>query len=303
MTGLAPICLFVYNRPWHTLQTIESLKNNILASESDLYIFSDGSRNDNTQDSVNEVRSYIATIKGFNSVNIILRETNLGLAQNIIAGVSEVISIHGKIIVLEDDILTHPKFLKFMNDALNLYKNDENVASIHGYVYPIEGLPESFFIKGADCWGWATWARAWSVFESNGIKLLAEIKQKKAEKEINYNNSMNYVRMLKSQINGNNDSWAIRWHISAFLKNMLTLYPGKSFVNNIGFDSSGQHCATSNIYDPIMCDDYYELKKIQPVENKNAIILFENYFNKTNKTKPIKAINYFINLLRKKYLQ
>jgi len=300
MKVLAPICLFVYNRPWHTAQTIESLKNNISASESDLYIFSDGSRNDNASDSVNEVRSYIATITGFKSVNIILRETNLGLAQNIISGVSDVINIHGKIIVLEDDIITHPKFLKFMNDALDLYKNDENVASIHGYVYPIEGLPETFFVKGADCWGWATWARAWSVFEPNGAKLLDEIKQKKAEKEINYNNSMNYVRMLKNQIAGNNDSWAVRWHISAFLKNMLTLYPGKSFVTNIGFDSSGQHCTTSDIYNPILCDNYYELKKIQLVENKNAIKLFEDYFNKTNKPKFIKGINYFINLLRKR---
>ena len=89
---------------------------------------------------------------------------------------------------------------------------------------------------------------------------------------------MNYVRMLKNQINGNNDSWAVRWHISAFLKNMLTLYPGKSFVTNIGFDSSGQHCTTSDIYDPILCDNYYELKKIQLVENKNATKLFEDYF-------------------------
>ncbi len=300
MSILAPICLFVYNRPWHTAQTIESLKKNISASDSDLYIFSDGSRNDNASDSVNEVRSYIAAITGFKSVNIILRETNLGLAQNIISGVSEVINIHGKIIVLEDDIITHPKFLKFMNDALDLYKNDENVASIHGYVYPIEGLPETFFVKGADCWGWATWARAWSFFEPNGAKLLDEIKQKKAEKEINYNNSMNYVRMLKNQIAGNNDSWAVRWHISAFLKNMLTLYPGKSFVTNIGFDSSGQHCTTSDVYDPILCDNYYELKKIQLVENKNAIKLFEDYFNKTNKPKFIKGINYLINLLRKR---
>lgn len=300
MNTLAPICLFVYNRPWHTAQTIESLKNNILAGESDLYIFSDGSKMDNSANSVNEVRSYIATITGFKSVNIILRETNLGLAQNIITGVSEVINIHGGIIVLEDDIITHPKFLKFMNDALDLYKNDENIASIHGYVYPIEGLPETFFIKGADCWGWATWARAWSIFEPNGAKLLNEIKQKKAEKEINYINSMNYVRMLKNQINGNNDSWAVRWHISAYLKNMLTLYPGKSFVTNIGFDSSGQHCATSDVYDPIMCDNYYELKKIQLVENKNATKLFEDYFNKTNKSNLIKGINYFIDLLRKR---
>ena len=99
MYTLAPICLFVYNRPWHTAQTIESLRNNILASESDLYIFSDGSRNDNASDAVNEVRSYIETIKGFKSVNIILRETNLGLAQNIISGVSDIVNIHGKIIV------------------------------------------------------------------------------------------------------------------------------------------------------------------------------------------------------------
>lgn len=300
MRELAPICLFVYNRPLHTEKTINTLKNNILASDSDLYIFSDGPRNDNTSNSVNEVRSYIATITGFKSVNIILRETNFGLARNIIAGVSEVIKIHGKIIVLEDDILTHPKFLNFMNDALDLYKNDENVASIHGYVFPIKELPETFFVRGADCWGWATWARAWSVFEPNGVKLLDEIKLKKVEREINYNNSMNYIGMLKNQIAGKNDSWAIRWHISAFLKNMLTLYPGKSFVTNIGIDSSGQHCATSDVFDPILCDNYYGLRKTQIVENKNAVKLFEDYFRKTNKAKPIKAINYFINLFWKR---
>jgi len=174
----APIALFVYNRPWHTQKTIEALKKNELADSSELIIFSDGPRNEQAKDKVLEVRNFIKTIIGFKNVKIIEREKNFGLANSIIAGVTEIINEYGKIIVLEDDLVTSPFFLMYMNNALNVYENDDMVASIHAYVYPIkDSLPETFFIRGVDCQGWGTWKRGWKIFEPDGQKLLSEIKK------------------------------------------------------------------------------------------------------------------------------
>ena len=296
---LSPICLFVYNRLWHTMQTIEALKNNNLASKSELFIFSDGAKNNEAIPAVSEVRSYIQTITGFKKVKIILRETNLGLANNIISGVSEIVNLYKQVIVLEDDLVTSPFFLKYMNDALDLYKNDERVASIHGYVYPINDLPETFFVKGADCWGWSTWDRAWADFEPSGRKILQEINEKRLECEIDYNHSIEFMKMLKNQIKGKNDSWAIRWHLSAFLKDKLTLYPGKSFIKNIGCDYSGQHSIETKVFDPLMIEDYLDLSKIQPFENCEAKMKFEEYFRRTRKNIFVKGFNHFLNFFNK----
>jgi len=163
---LAPIVLFVYNRPWHMRQTIEALQKNELAEVSELFIFSDGPKSEADKEKVLEVREYIKTIPGFKSVTLIKRERNIGLAQSIITGVTDVINRYGRIIVLEDDMVTSPYFLKFMNEALEFYKDAEKVVCVHGYIYPIEAkLPETFFLRGADCWGWATWKRGWDLFD------------------------------------------------------------------------------------------------------------------------------------------
>ena len=141
--NLAPIILFVYNRPEHTKKTLESLKINELASDSLLFIFSDGNKNENDRKSVEEVRNYISTISGFKEINIILREKNLGLADSVISGVAEVIEKYGKAIVLEDDIVTSKYFLKFMNEALDFYDADKKIYSISGYNFPIK-IPKSY---------------------------------------------------------------------------------------------------------------------------------------------------------------
>ena len=167
----APILLFTYNRPKHTIKTIESLKDNILAIHSNLFIYSDGPKSEEDRHLVNEVRKFIYNITGFKEVKIIKRDINFGLSKNIINGVTEMCNKYGKVIVLEDDLITSPYFLNFMNDGIDLYHNKHNVSSIHGYVYPTSfNLPNNFFIKGADCWGWATWSSAWSHFEIDGAK-------------------------------------------------------------------------------------------------------------------------------------
>jgi len=274
---LAPIILFTYNRPWHTRQTIEALQKNTLADESKLFIFSDGPKNSHDSVQVQEVRDYLRTVGGFKTVEIIEREGNIGLSKSIISGVTSTIDVYEKVIVLEDDLITSPVFLTYMNDALEMYKNDENVASVHGYVYPIKKqLPDTFFIKGADCWGWATWKRAWDIFEVDGNTLLNELNKRNLQREFNMDNSYPYITMLKDQIRGKNDSWAVRWYASAFLADMVTLYPGSSLVSNIGFDESGTHARYTNALDSEMVSSI-QLQKIAIEENRFAKKEFGKY--------------------------
>ena len=280
---LAPIILFTYNRLEHTKYTITALKNNFLASISDIYIFSDAPKNDTHKNDVIKVRNFLKQITGFNKVEIIERNINFGLSNNIIEGVTEICNKHGKVIVIEDDVITSPYFLLFMNEGINKYINHEKVCSIHGYVYPTQFiLPNTFFLKGADCWGWATWTSAWSKFEINGKKLLNEIKGKSLEKEFNFNNSFDYVQMLTDQVEGKNNSWAIRWYASCFLKNLYTLYPGKSLISNNGFDDSGTHSGKSNVFNQEIYSEKIIIEDI-PVENSLiAYNAFINYFRKQN---------------------
>ena len=276
--NLAPIALFVYNRLDHTEQTVSALKRNVLAEESDLFVFSDAPKDSDLDEKIKAVREFIASTTGFKSLTIIERPHNLGLANSIIDGVTNLCNKYGQVIVLEDDLVTSPFFLKYMNDALDFYRDEERVISIHGYIYPLKAkLPETFFLRGADCWGWATWKRGWDIFEPNGEKLLEQLKQRKLEKQFNFDGAYEYVRMLKNQILKKNDSWAIRWHASAFLNDSLTLYSGKSLVNNIGNDSSGTHSGSTSEYDVILNNTPVEIKQIAIMETtvaRNAIIDF-----------------------------
>ena len=267
---LAPIALFVYNRLDHTHKTIEALRRNFLCNESDLYIFSDGAKNEDGKASVQAVRDYLKTINGFKNISIITKDKNNGLANSIISGVSEIVAKHGKVIVMEDDLVTSPYFLQFMNDGLNFYENNEEVVSIHGYVYPVDNLPNTFFLRGADCWGWATWARGWKVFNPNGSELLKKLQDGNLTREFDLDKCYPYTQMLKDQIDGKNNSWAIRWHASAFLSNKLTLYPGKSLVKNIGIDGSGTHCADMTQFDTQISQEKIIIKNIPLAEDRES---------------------------------
>ncbi|MBS0289698.1 MAG: glycosyltransferase [Proteobacteria bacterium] len=275
----APICLFTYNRLWHTQCTIASLQCNRLAKESHLIIYSDGPKNDNHVASVAELRKYLRKVSGFQSVQLIERPNNFGLAKSIISGVTELTNKFGRVIVVEDDLVVSPHFLDYMNQGLNLYQNDENVASIHGYTFPIkEPLPSTYFLRGADCWGWATWKRAWGKFESNGTLLLQKLQQQKLLKLFDFQNTQPNIQMLKDQIVGKNNSWAIRWLASAFLNNMLTLYPGKSLVRNIGLDNSGENCVNTNMYDVQVNEAPFQLERIPLLHNENVFDVYVRFF-------------------------
>jgi glycosyltransferase involved in cell wall biosynthesis len=275
----APIILFVYNRLWHTQQTLDALKKNILAIESDLIVYSDGPKDEKAQAKVAEIRKFLKEITGFKSVRIIEREKNFGLSNNIIDGVSQVIEEYNKVIVLEDDHVTSPYFLKFLNDGLDFYTQNEEVISIHGYVYPIKNDSDKpFFLRGADCWGWATWKRGWDLFDPDGKRLLKKLKELNLQKQFDFNGSYPYVQMLKDQIAGKNNSWAVRWYASAFIENRYTLYPGRTLVQNIGLDGSGTHCGESVVHYSDFSVDPIRIQQIRIIENEKIKEKIERYF-------------------------
>ncbi len=275
----APVALFVYNRPWHLRQTVEALLNNHEAPQTELFVFSDAAKGSSAEAAVAEVRAIIRQISGFSAVHIIEREENCGLARSIIDGVSAVCKDRGRAIVMEDDIFTSQYFLRYMNAGLDMYEYDQQVASIHGYVYPTSiPLPETFFLRGADCWGWATWQRGWDLFEPDGKLLLQQLRQRNLTQRFDCNGAYPYTRMLEDQIAGKNDSWAIRWHASAFLQDRLTLYPGRSLVINTGNDNSGTHSTASACFLGELSDKPVKVERIPLEENEIARQAFINFF-------------------------
>lgn len=280
---LAPILLFVYNRPQHTKLTVNALLQNEFANESALIIYSDGSKSEEDYKQVVDVRNYIKTISGFKSVQIVEQTKNYGLGNNIIDGVTSVVNEFGKVIVLEDDLLASPYFLKYMNEGLQKYASSTNVISIHSYIYPIKKkLPETFFIKGADCLGWATWKEKWKLFEADGAKLLSIIEEKGLTTEFDFNNSYPFTQMLREQISGINSSWAIRWYASAFIHDMLTLYPGRSLIYHHGNDGSGTNFGKSTALDVKMTNVPIAIKNVALVENLSVRKIIEGYFKNNN---------------------
>jgi glycosyltransferase involved in cell wall biosynthesis len=283
---LAPIALFVYNRLWHTKKTIDALQKNTLAPDSDLIIFSDGPKDTpESRESVAALRDYLKTVSGFKSVKIVVREKNYGLGKSIVAGISEIIEEHSRIVVLEDDIVTSCYFLEYLNQGLNLYEDDEDVISIHSYIYPVKAvLPETYFLKGADCQGWATWKRGWDLFEPDGQKLLDELVARKLTKKFDFDGSYGYTRMLKDQIVGKNSSWAVRWYAAAFLKDKFTLYPRESLIYNTGFDGSGTHCGSEDNFNKTDKIEEIRIKvgRIEIKECRKARAAVVKYFRSQN---------------------
>ncbi len=280
--ALAPILLFTYNRPSHTRQTLEALLNNKLCHESELFIFSDGYKDESDKKEVSKVRQLIHSIDGFEQIHIIENKYNLGLAKNIVEGVTQVINEYGKVIVVEDDLVTSPWFLTFMNEALTMFENEQNVGHVHGFCFPIPDLPEAFLIKWTGSWGWATWKRAWKKFNPDGRALLAEIKQRRLTRTFDFNGKYPFTRLLQRQVRGENDSWAIRWNASLFLNNMLSINAGKSLVKNIGFDGSGVHCGTQDVYITTLHNEKLNISISKIEENRAARKAFEKYYIKTD---------------------
>lgn len=284
--SLAPIALFVYNRPWHTEQTLNALKSNNLSDQSILYIFSDGPKIDANEDDfkkVNEVRNLIYSITWFKEVNIICSKENKGLALSIIEGVSDILEIYQKIIILEDDIVTSPGFLRYMNDALNLYANNDKVFHVSGYMFPVKGkLPETFFYRQTSCWGWGTWADKWQHFQNSATLLRDQLTQSGKIYQADIDGTNQFLQQLNDNVDQKIKTWAVLWHFSVFIKDGLSLHPYKSLTRNIGMDNSGSNCKETIRFDvnPIK---KINVNLIEVIENRKVYEYLKEFYEKKEK--------------------
>ncbi|MBS1637651.1 MAG: glycosyltransferase family 2 protein [Bacteroidetes bacterium] len=296
----APVILFAYKRPEHTLKTLRALQTNVYADESSLIVYIDGPKPDASETDkalIRQVGEVVRSGKWCRDIQIIERETNYGLAKSVSGGVTEVLERYGKAIIIEDDIVTGKYFLEFMNRALEKYEHQQEVACISGYIYPVKGkLPEAFFIKGSDCWGWATWSRAWDMKNWKAEDLLQKIESRQLSAEFDFGNTYPYVQMLKDRIEGRNNSWAILWYAAAFLNNQLCLYPGKSVANNIGIDGSGTHSGVSDAWNNTELDSRINLDHVPVKEDLEAKKVIADYFKTLN---PVIRVSLLRRVLRK----
>ncbi|MBO5613032.1 MAG: hypothetical protein J5905_00835 [Prevotella sp.] len=350
----APIALFTYNRADHTKQAVESLLKNAEAKDSDLFIFSDGPKNEKAKKGVEENRSYIRSLKNendleisqsrdtenahssvslvnyhkenkfsqdnssipsddsqsaslrkepsasddatqsntpslniegrgesFKSVTIIEREKNWGLANSLIAGITEIVNKYGRVIVVEDDLILSPYFLQFMNEALEKYKDDDRVASISAFLNPIDcEAPETFFLRYFACWGWATWKRGWDILINDDRVLLKRLRWKKID--FNIGGTGPFYGILYCDKIGLNDSWAVRFYASQFLAGKLQLFPGKTMAIQTGMDGTGTHSedGEKTYCNMCVCDSPITLNDIPVEESREMYEAFSRFYGK-----------------------
>ncbi len=300
--NLAPIVIFTYNRLDTFKDVINYLKNNFLAKDTEIFIFSDYAKKDKDIESVEKVRKFLHSIDGFKKVNIIERKENNGLAKNIIQGVSEIISKYEKVIVLEDDLITSKNFICYMNKALNFYKNDERIFAISGYTGNLSSLKnlkeEGYLSYRPSSWGWGTWKEEWNKNDWDVKDFDEFIKNKKAIKNFN-RGGIDMTRMLKHCMEGKNHSWAIRWSYTMYKLDKYCFYPKKSKVQNIGFGDNATNCTGVDIYQT----DLDNSENCNFIFNKNIEIdsqitkEFAHIFSYTNKA--IKRIKNYISRFKK----
>ena len=301
----APIVLFVYNRPWHTKQTVEALQANILAPQSDLIIYSDGAQNSEDEEHVCAVRQRLHSIAGFKGIHIIERDRNWGLAASIIDGVSKVVNKYGRVIVLEDDLITSHLFLSYLNQALEFYEDYPAVFSISAYNHPAELMPfpanyefDVYCNLRNSSWGWATWSSRWqrADWQVSDFDNFIASKSKKMAFSLG---GEDMVEMLSSQMKGEIDSWAIRWSYAHFKHNAVSICPVFSYVHNIGHDGSGEHCNKSNKYNIDL------MKAAKCPQFINTIFVDERImasFRKVYRKKrlPARVLNFIVKILRRR---
>jgi len=301
MQNLAPIALFVYNRPEHTRRTLNYLQKNLLADESRLFIFSDGAKTEAGQAKVEQVRQLIKEVSGFKSVKVFNSKQNLGLANSIINGVTKLVNEYGKVIVFEDDLLSSIHTLQYFNEALTRYAGEEKVMHIGAYMFDVDDktLPETFFYRIATSWGWATWSRAWKDFEPDIDKLIGQFDKQKINK-FSIDGTMNFWKQMQDFKAGKNNSWAIRWYASIFLNGGLTLNPSHSLVHNIGHDGTGVHSNVENTYQVKITKKQVKKFPAEIKEDEQAHQAIK-HFLKNRKGSLVKRGLVFIKQLRLKY--
>jgi len=242
MRVLAPIALFTFKRPEHTKRTLKSLSENSEFTTSPLFIYCDGARNDGEARAVEETRQLIRDFPHPNKM-IVEREKNWGLANSVIAGVTDLCERFGRVIVVEDDLIVSLVFLNYMNTALDKYVDEPKIMQISGHMFPVDIQSENdaVMLPFTTSWGWATWDRAWRCFDPTMSRYEKLKVDSKLRRKFDLDGAYPYFRMLDRQSEGKVDSWAIRWYLSVFFQNGLVLFPRHSLVRHDGYDETATH--------------------------------------------------------------
>ena len=311
MTNLAPIIVFCYNRPWHVEQTLEALSRNELADQSILYIYCDGPKVDASAEQrqkITEVRQVVRKRQWCKEVHIVEAEQNKGLANSIIGGVTDIVNCYDRVIVLEDDIITSPSFLKYMNESLDFYKEYHSVFSISGYNFPSNKMqmPENYNYDNYVClrscsWGWATWKERWNKVDWS-MDAFNRCKQNPDMQRALNRLGEDFAPLMQMQEDGKIDSWAMRFGFAHFIHHAIALWPCKSYVRNAGFDGSGIHCGNvAHTYENDLSESITNPRLLDIVYEDDRIInAFYNTF--TYQRRPLwqKAINFIARKFGKK---
>jgi hypothetical protein len=267
------------------MQTLQALAKNTLIEHSILIIYCDGPKTDTNIDTLRAIAHTREIVYEFSiGIEKIILESssNKGLARSIVEGVSDTVRKYGKVIVLEDDIVTSPGFLKYMNEALHFYEYEESVMHISGYMYPIDGaFPETFFLRKPTWWGWGTWSRAWQKFEKDPKHLYKILEKRGQLWYFNFYGSCDYHEQLKLNWFGGLNTWAVKWYASVYLHKGLCLHPNKSLVQNIGFDATGTNCNESEYFNIKNLAKSIKIKKIKPYFNIKITKQIANFYRKS----------------------
>ena len=309
--SLSPVAFFAFNRPYHTLQTLNSLSMNFEANETDLFVFIDGPRKNSEIHLIDNVEKIIISFTNkFKSLKIFRSEVNLSSAINQKRGISKVLSIYESVINLEDDIYVSKYFLSYMNKALKIYKNMNEIWHVNGFNYPLnlKGEFECFFMRSMQCWGWGTWRDKWNSFIEEPLSCdpyyLKSIFNKKMinEFDLNLKKSIFWSQVEDNASGKLNNTLAIFWYSHIFLNKGLCLTPKISLTRNIGHDGSGMHTLFDKEFleSVINPDEITNFPKIKE-ENKECLVYIRNYLNRKNNiySKVIRKLYFLLNFLRK----
>ncbi|MFN2168855.1 MAG: glycosyltransferase family 2 protein [Anaerolineae bacterium] len=266
------VAVFAHRRPDHLARVLRALEVQLQKTPLPVHLFLDGPRQEQDAAAVRACGRVAEEVAASLDIQVHASAANRGLYRSLTEGVGEMLGLYPQLIVLEDDILTSPHFLRYMLDGLHCYADDARVGSIHGYTPPLPcDLPETFFLRGADCWGWATWRDRWKVFRSDATAMAAEIRDRGLAKDFDLGGRVPNLRLLDDRAAGRSKSWAICWHASCFLADRYALHPGRSLVRNIGLDHSGEHCGPAHHMETRLSERPVLVRR-QPVEEQPEIV-------------------------------
>jgi acetyltransferase-like isoleucine patch superfamily enzyme len=248
MSGKTPVAFFAYNRPAHTDRALRALAACEGVRECDLYFFADGARDAGAQASVQATREVLRRWATELGAQLVEQPRNRGLAPSIVAGVSDLCERYGRVVVIEDDLVVSPDFLRYMRTALDRYEHDERVMQVGGFTLspPAGWEADAFFLPVTTTWGWGTWKRAWQHFAWQPQDRQAAQADAEWKRLFDLDGSCNFSGMLEDRLAGRNSSWGILWWYAVSRRRGLVLYPTHSLVWNGGFDGTGEHCGSED---------------------------------------------------------